>query len=184
MKSLKEIHQLEKSGNWTQAIDALEERLKNDPMEYESVLRLSFILWYLSIEEGCMKHGLDTSRFVGRVRELFFATKDRFKDKSEYLFYFGLMISLLPWEFVPKEERESDKLGEKTKEWDRVAEGLFQRAASGDANDIWVIMANRSLLDTQSDEFKKWDRLKTQDRFKKALTGRGLLGNYYLEPDW
>lgn len=184
MKSLEEIHEFEKAKNWTQAINALEERLKSDPVELESVLRLAFLLWDLHVEEGSMRHGSDTSRFIDRTKELFFTTKEKFKDNSEYLFWFGLMISLFPWEFVPTDKRQPSVFGKNVTEWDKISRNLFEQASSGDPNDLWVIMAKRSLISTHSAEFKQLDQMVTKDRFIQKLTGRGFLGHYYLQPDW
>jgi hypothetical protein len=49
-QSWQEIHALEVSEDYPAAIDALEERLREEPDDAEAVVRLAFNLWYVVAE--------------------------------------------------------------------------------------------------------------------------------------
>jgi len=92
MKSLEEIHEIEIVENWEDSVCYLEERIKEFPLEKETVLRLIFIYWNLVLEDGCIKHGLDYDELRRKFEELFVKTKSYFENDAEYLWSVGLMI--------------------------------------------------------------------------------------------
>lgn len=97
--SLEHIHQLEMREDYPAAIDALEERLRFDPTEHETVSRLGFNLWYAAVEDARMRKGLPIQRYANRFVELLREYQPQMECNADFCWAFGLGISLFWFEF-------------------------------------------------------------------------------------
>ena len=116
--SLKHIHELEVREDYPAAIDMLEERLRADPSERETVVRLGFNLWYAANEEARMRQGLPVERYASRFMELLREYQSQLDSDADFCWAFGLGISLFWFEFPGADEALGEALLARAKELD------------------------------------------------------------------
>lgn len=161
MLSLEEIHELEVSETYPEAIDALEQRLAANPDEEETVVRLGFNLWLIA-EEGCrIDPTLPSEEYAERFMQLFGDYRHKLKGSADFCFAFGLGISLFWWLFPAATERQG--------------KALLRSAARLDP------LYKRMI--TPTTWFAKWryfsGRHPTQPELARRFSGRGVLAKYY-----
>ncbi len=98
--SLDQIHNLEFSEDYPAAIDELESRLKENPNEVETIVRLGFNLWYAVVENDCLKKNLPVQQYASRFMALFSQYHDTLKDNADFCWVFGQGIQMF-WFFFP-----------------------------------------------------------------------------------
>jgi hypothetical protein len=116
--SLDDIHELEVRDDYPAAIDALEERLRADPSERETVIRLGFNLWYAVVEADRMQKQLPTERYATRFMELFREYRSRFDSDADFCWAYGVGISLFWFQFLGADESLGVGLLARAKELD------------------------------------------------------------------
>ena len=126
--TLREIHTLEMAEDYPAAIDALEDRLREDPTECETVVRLGFNLWYAVAEAMRFKVTLPTDLYAARFIELYEEYKDRFMDNADFCWAFGLGMSLFPYFFCGVTEDMGNDWLDRAKRLD----SFWQDMPSGD----------------------------------------------------
>jgi hypothetical protein len=114
----KQIHELEVLEDYPAAIDALEDRLRQPPLEGEAVVRLGFNLWYATHEEARMRKGLPTERYASRFMELFREHRSQMEGDPDFCWAFGLGLSLFWFEFPGADEGLGEALLARAKELD------------------------------------------------------------------
>lgn len=100
MKSWEEIFNLEINGQYSVAIEAIEGRLKSDPEEKESVIRLGFLYWLGLCQDIELHLGIHFQQYTERFRELLNTYQSAFKDNADFCFSYGLALSLDYYHFA------------------------------------------------------------------------------------
>jgi hypothetical protein len=113
-----QIHELEVGEDYPAAIDALEDRLQQHPLEREAVLRLGFNLWYAIHEEARMRKGLPTERYASRFMELFREHRSQMEGDADFCWAFGLGLSLFWFEFPGADDQLGEALLARAKDLD------------------------------------------------------------------
>lgn len=99
MNSLSEIGQLEITGAYPRAIEALEGLLHRDPGNIEIVARLGFNLWYAAHEADRMGKRLPVESYRKRFMELLREHREKGLSSGEFCWAFGLGLDLFWYEF-------------------------------------------------------------------------------------
>ena len=107
-KPLELIHKLELNEIYPDAIDELEERLKEYPDEVETSVRLGFNLWYVVVENTRMKMNLPTKEYSNRFMNLYNLYSQILLNNADFCWVFGQGINMFWYEF----EGATEKLGE------------------------------------------------------------------------
>jgi hypothetical protein len=110
MKSLDEIHNLEKAEQYPEVIDSLEERLKKDPSDIETVIRLGFNLWYAAHENQRMQKQLPEGKYRKRFMELLRIYKRSLWNNPDFCWAYGLGLALFWYEFPDASEKIGKEL--------------------------------------------------------------------------
>lgn len=113
-----QIHELEVREDYPAAIDALEDRLRQPPLEKEAVIRLGFNLWYATVEQARMRKVLPTERYAGRFMELFREHRSQLEGDPDFCWAFGLGLSLFWFEFPGADDNLGEALLTRAKELD------------------------------------------------------------------
>jgi hypothetical protein len=113
-----QIHQLEIREDYPAAVEALEERVRADPNETETVIRLGFNLWYATAEEARLRNGIPIEEYAARFMALLRAYGESLGDNADFCWAFGLGIHLF-WHMFPGATAE-------------MGRSLLQRAAQLD----------------------------------------------------
>jgi len=100
LMSLDNIHKLEFSEDYPAVIDELELRLKANPNEIETIVRLGFNLWYAVVENDFLKKNLPVEQYASRFMALFNQYHDDLKDNADFCWVFGQGIQMF-WFFFP-----------------------------------------------------------------------------------
>ena len=116
--SLKEIHLLEVREIYPSAIEALEERLLQNPLEGETVTRLGFNLWYATHEQARLRLPLPTEKYKARFMDLLNEYRPQMDADADFCWAFGLGISLFWFEFPGADENMGHELIERAKDLD------------------------------------------------------------------
>ena len=90
------------------AINALEERLRSDPSEAETVIRLGFNLWYAIIENDRMQTNLPVQTYAIRFMELFNDYRQTLTNNADFCWAFGQGMNMF-WYYFPKATEELGK---------------------------------------------------------------------------
>lgn len=125
-----QIHELEIGQDYPAAIDALEERLQQHPLEREAVIRLGFNLWYATHEEALMRKDLPTERYASRFMELLREHRSQMDDDADFCWAFGLGLSLFWFEFPGADEHLGEALLARAKKLDPFYDRMDQEAMS------------------------------------------------------
>jgi hypothetical protein len=116
--SWQEIHELEIGEKYPAAIHALEERLRENPYDYEAVIRLGFNLWYAGEEAGRMGLDLPSSEYYARMMELLELYETELADNSDFCWAFGLGLHLFFYYFPGATEQMGNDLLNRARELD------------------------------------------------------------------
>src|SRR5881397_3601722 len=98
--SLSHIHEREIAEDYPLVINALEDRLRENPNEAETVIRLGFNLWYAVVENDRMGKLLPTDQYARRFMELFSQYGETLKNNPDFCGSFGLGMQMF-WYFFP-----------------------------------------------------------------------------------
>ncbi len=118
MKNLDQIHELEVSHTYPEAIDALEARLQAIPDEAETIIRLGFNLWYVVVEADAMNLQLPIEIYAIRFVELLRQYEPVLSDNADFCWAFGLGIELFWYNFPAVTEDEGKALTARAGELD------------------------------------------------------------------
>ncbi len=157
MLSWDEIYNLEVDYKYPAIIEALEERLKENPNDKEAVIRLGFHYWYITAEYRCLGINIPWEQYTARFRELLETYKETLGNDADFCFSYGLGLDLFYYHFVPdatdvKSVKAYESLGKK----------LLKKAASLDPF------------------YKKFNKSKaTQEEVAQHFSGRGCFLKYY-----
>lgn len=116
--SLAEIHKLEMQEKYPDAIQALEERLKENPHDGETITRLGFNLWYAAEESDRMGIYLPVDDYFARVMELLDKYRSECGDNADFCWAIGLGISLFHYYFPSGTQELGDSLLAKARRLD------------------------------------------------------------------
>lgn len=108
--SLESIHKLEYIYDYPAAIDELELRLKENPNEAETIIRLGFNLWYAVVENDCMGKNLPVKQYASRFMALFSQYRDTLKDNADFCWAFGQGIQMFWFYFPGATEKQGQSL--------------------------------------------------------------------------
>lgn len=117
--SLQQIHELEVAEEYPAVIDALEERLRVDPTDVETVIRLGFNLWYAAHEHIRMGKKLPVEEYARRFMELFEQYRATLIDNADFCWVFGLGMYLFWFEFPGATEELGASLMERACKLDK-----------------------------------------------------------------
>lgn len=127
MNSLSEIGQLEITGAYPRAIEALEEQLHADPGNIEVVARPGFNLWYVAHEADRMGKGLPVESYRKRFMELLREYREKGLSSGEFCWAFGLGLDLFWHEFPDATETMGPELLSQAEKldpfWGRIRNG-------------------------------------------------------------
>jgi hypothetical protein len=98
--SLDNIHKLEYVEDYPAAINELELRLKENPNEVETIIRLGFNLWYAVVENDSMEKNLPVKQYASRFMALFYQYQDTLKNSADFCWVFGQGIQMF-WFYFP-----------------------------------------------------------------------------------
>ena len=161
MLSLEEIHGLEITESYPQAIEALEERLGAFPDEEETIVRLGFNYWLLAEESERIDPTLPAEEYAERFMKLFRAHEKTLSNNADFCHAFGLGMSLFWWLYPGATERKG--------------KALLERAARLDPFYRRII--------TPISLFPRWrwrtGRHPSREEFAERFAGRGVLAKYY-----
>ena len=155
--SWNEIYDLEVGFKYPAIIEALEERLKEDPNDKEAVIRLGFHYWFITAEYQCLKLNIPFEQYTTRFRELLETYKDTFGNDADFCFSYGLGLELFFYYFVP-----DAKDAKSVKAYETLGKKLLKKAASLDPF------------------YKKFNKSKaTQEDIAQHFSGKGCFLKYY-----
>lgn len=152
-----EIYVLEVNYKYPTIIEALEERLKENPDDKEAVIRLGFHYWYITAEYRCLDLNIPWEQYTARFRELLETYKDTLGNDADFCFSYGLGLDLFHYHLVP------------------------------DANDVNSLKAYESLgkkllkkAESLNPFYKKFNKSKvTQKEIAQHFSARGCFLKYY-----
>ena len=157
MLSWDEIYDLEVDYKYPAIIEALEERLKENPDDKEAVIRLGFHYWYITAEYRCLGLNIPWEKYTARFRELLENYKETLGNDADFCFSYGLGLDLFYYHFVPD---ATD--GKSVKAYESLGKKLLKKAASLDPF------------------YKKFNKSKaTQEEIAQHFSGRGCFLKYY-----
>lgn len=125
--SWQEIHELEVGSKYPAAIEALEERLRENPCDYEAVIRLGFNLWYAAEGAECMGLDLPCSEYYARVMKLLEQYKPKLADNADFCWAFGLGIHLFFYHFPGATAQMGDDLMDRARNLDPFWARLYDQ---------------------------------------------------------
>lgn len=110
------IYYLEINEKYPEAINAIEDKLKETPGNAETVIRLGFNLWFAIVEDDRMKLNLPIEQYANRFMELLNEYRSKLQDNADFCFSYGLGLSSDYYRFVKnandiKELKKCEKLG-------------------------------------------------------------------------
>lgn len=167
--SLDHIHELEMNERYPDAIEALEERLENDPHDAETIIRLGFNLWYAAEEADRMSVSLPQQEYYSRVIELLEEYKSELGDNADFCHAFGLGISLFPYYFPGGSQELGDSLLSRAAELDDFYASFMRQASRG------YYLVPRFVRRLLGIDWVEHNCRRTADRFR----GCGILAAYY-----
>jgi hypothetical protein len=124
--SLDNIHELELAEDYPAAIDELELRLKENPNEVETIIRLGFNLWYAVVENECMKKNLPVKQYASRFMDLFHQHYDTLKNNADFCWAFGQGIDMFWFYFSGATKKMGQSLIDNACRLDNFYERFFK----------------------------------------------------------
>jgi hypothetical protein len=152
-----EIYILEANYKYPDIIDALEERLKENPDDKEAVIRVGFHYWFITVEYDCLKVKIPFEQYTARFRELLETYKDKFGNDADFCFSYGLGLDMFYYNFVP-DAKDIKSL----KAYESLGKKLLKKTAS---------------LEPFYKKFRK--RKATQEDIAQHFSGRACFLKYY-----
>ena len=140
--SWKEIHELEVTGAYPQAIEALEARLSGETFDPEAVIRLGFNYWYCVVEKDVEDLKVPADEYAKRFMELFDEYKALLANHADFCWAFGLGMSLC-WYYFPG---ATEEMGKELLERSKALDPFWRNAFCATKEDKAKKLSGRGIL--------------------------------------
>src|SRR3972149_10790458 len=104
MKSLEELHELELTHKFREAVQSLEERLERGLQDKDTILRLAYLYWDSWVGVAMTEGKGDEARFTKRLVELYEEWGTMYGHDPEWQLRFGVMMTMEGYNFGNRDE--------------------------------------------------------------------------------
>lgn len=174
MKSLEEISELEKKGQWREAIVELEFLIEsNEDDKKDATVRLIFLLWYLLLEKGVVDCDMDDDLLEKKLRFYFTQSTKKNEVDPQYLFFTGYIMGIAHWFFSDDRDVASEK----------IAIQMLDKALQLEPFNLlfkWGLLTAKSKINDRSMEFNELTHT-LKGQIESLFANRGLLGQYFQQ---
>jgi len=91
------LHVLVVEKKWEDAVRFLEERISKSPQNVEEYIQIIYLIHNILLEEEYPESLYNV--FSEKLKYYFDASRDKFSDNSEYLFFIGKILHIAEWYF-------------------------------------------------------------------------------------